>query len=58
VEIQDTYGAMMNLELDIEANVYELLEFTGSVKWKPWKEGVISYFISISFKDFIPLTCI
>jgi hypothetical protein len=54
-EEQETYGTMMNSEPDRETTVKEPPEFKGSVKWKPWKEGVISYFNSVLTKDFIPL---
>ena len=57
-EEQETYGTMMNSEPDRETTVKEPPEFKGSVKWKPWKEGVISYFNSVLTKDFIPLTYI
>jgi len=52
----DTYGTMMNSEPDREITVKEPIEFKGNVKWKPWKEGVISYFNSVLTKDFIPLS--
>jgi len=47
---------MMNSEPDREITVKEPIEFKGNVKWKPWKEGVISYFNSVLTKDFIPLS--
>jgi len=51
-------GAMMNSEPDRDVTVKEPPEFKGSVKWKPWKEGVISYFNSVLTKDFIPISYI
>jgi hypothetical protein len=57
-EVQESYGMMMNLEPDRETTVKEPPEFKGNVKWKPWKEGVISYFNSSLTKDFIPLSYI
>jgi len=47
---------MMNSEPDREITVKEPAEFKGNVKWKPWKEVVISYFNSVLTKDFIPLS--
>jgi len=48
----------MNSEPDREITVKEPVEFKGNVKWKRWKEGVISYFNSVLTKDFIPLSYI
>ncbi len=45
---------MMNSEPDRDMTVKEPPEFKGSIKWKPWKEVVIS----VLTKDFIPLTYI
>ena len=57
-EEQETYSTMMNSEPDRDTTVKEPPEFKGSIKWKPWKEAVISYFNSVLTKDFIPLTYI
>jgi hypothetical protein len=38
--------------------VKEPPEFKGNIKWKLWKESVISYFNSSLTKDFIPLSYI
>jgi hypothetical protein len=48
----------MNSEPDRDTTVKEPPEFKGSVKWKPWKEAVISYFNSVLTKDFIPISYI
>jgi len=55
---QEAYGNMMNSEPDRETMVKEPPEFKGNIKWKPWKESVISYFNSSLTKDFIPLSYI
>ncbi len=55
---QEAYGNMMNSEPDRETTVKEPPEFKGNIKWKPWKESVISYFNSSLTKDFIPLSYI
>lgn len=47
---------MMNSDPDREATVKKPPKFKGSIKWKPWKESVISYFNSSLTKDFIPLS--
>jgi hypothetical protein len=54
----EKYGTMMNSEPDKDTVVKEPQEFKGNVKWKPWKEAVISYFNSVLTKDLIPLSYI
>jgi len=55
-EIIEKYGSMMNSEPHKDMVIKEPPEFKGSVKWKPWKEGVISYVNSVLTIDFIPLS--
>jgi hypothetical protein len=54
----EKYGTMMNSEPNKDTVVKEPQEFKGNVKWKPWKEAVISYFNSVLTKDLIPLSYI
>jgi hypothetical protein len=48
----------LNSEPDRETTVKEPPEFKETVHWKPWKEGVISYFNSVLTKDSIPISYI
>jgi hypothetical protein len=53
-EEQEAYGTM-NSKPDRETTVKDPTKFKGSVKWKPWKEAVMSWLKSVLNKDFIPL---